>query len=246
LSRHPLFYFKLPRLLKDTRHLSEGPRYDLLSQTIPDFILSDNNPLIWQNELRYPYFCRWMGEVRGKRVLDVGGGWGFLARNFAADGAQVACLDLSAAAMKLARRENALKHLSTDFIRSSAERQPLSCSFDCVTATDVLEHVEDLPAVISEIARILKTGGYFGFVTVNRGWLARFIYITMGERLMGLLPRGTHRYSKFIKPRELQDLLSAHGLQTINLRGLLVNPILRKYHFWPSLAIEYIGVARKK
>ncbi len=220
-------------------------RYDLLSQTIPDFILSDNNPLIWQNELRYPYFRRWMCDVRGKRILDIGCGWGFLARKFAADGAKVLCLDISALTMKLARGEAVKQKLAMEFIRSRAEKQPLECAFDIVMATDVLEHVEDLPAVIAEIARVLRPGGIFGFVTVNRNWLARFIYITMGERLMGLLPRGTHRYSKFIKPSELQNLLSVHDLHILDQRGILVNPLLRKYHYWPSMAIEYIGVVKK-
>jgi len=245
MSHFPLLRLRLPQILKDTRHLSEGSRYDLLSQTIPDFILSENNPLIWQNELRYPYFRRWMGDLRGQRVLDIGCGWGFLARNFAAEGARVTCLDLSFATMRMARREGSKQELTMDFVRAAAEYQPLKCPFDIATATDVLEHVEDLPAVIAEIARVLKPGGLFGFVTVNRNWLARFIYITMGETLMGLLPRGTHRYSKFVKPRELQDLLSAHGLQILDLRGILVNPLLRQYHFWPSRAIEYIGVAKK-
>ena len=245
MSRFPLLRFRLPQILKDIRHLGEGPRYDLLSQTIPDFILSDNNPLIWQNELRYPYFRRWMGEVRGQRVLDIGCGWGFLALKFAGDGAKVHCLDISAPTMNLARGEAVKQQLAMEFIRSSAESQPLACAFEIVTATDVLEHVEDLSAVIAEISRVLKSGGLFGFVTVNRNWLARFIYITVGERLMGLLPRGTHRYPKFIRPNELQNLFSAHGLQLLDLRGLLVNPVLRKYHFWPSLAIEYIGVAEK-
>jgi 2-polyprenyl-6-hydroxyphenyl methylase/3-demethylubiquinone-9 3-methyltransferase len=245
MSRFPLFRFKLPQILKDTRHLGEGPRYDLLSQTIPDFIPSNHNPLIWQNVLRYPYFRRWMGGVRGKRVLDVGCGWGFLARKFAGDGAMVMCLDLSRFTLIMARDQNIKHGLAMDFVRSSAESQPLACAFDIVTATDVLEHVEDLPAVISEASRVLKPGGLFGFVTVNRNWLARFIYITVGETLMGLLPRGTHRYPKFIKPSELRDLLSAHGLQMVDLRGILVNPLLRKYHYWPSHAIEYIGVAKK-
>jgi 2-polyprenyl-6-hydroxyphenyl methylase/3-demethylubiquinone-9 3-methyltransferase len=245
MSRFPLLRFRLPQILKDTRHLGEGPRYDLLSQAIPDFILSENNPLIWQNELRYPYFRCWMGDLRGKRVLDIGCGWGFLARKFAAGGAKLTCLDLSSVTMKMARSEASKQLLTMDYIRSAAEHQPLACSFDIVTAADVLEHVENLPAVIAEISRVLKPGGLFGFVTANRNWLARFIYITMGETLMGLLPRGTHRYPKFIKPRELQDLLSAHGLQLLDLRGILVNPVLRKYHFWPSRAVEYIGVAKK-
>jgi len=245
MRRFPFSRFRLPPFLLDTRHLNEASRYDLLSRTIPDFIFSEENPLIWQNELRYPYFAAHLGEVKGKRVADLGCGWGFLLRKFAADGACAIGLDLSAETLRLAAVKLGSNRQSVPLLKGRAEELPLVCAFDLVTATDVLEHVDDLDEVIREASRILKPGGKFAFVTVNRTILARLVYITLGEIWLKLLPRGTHRFDKFIPPQYLNQLLAKNGLILEDMRGILVNPIMKRYHFWPSRAIEYIGIARK-
>ncbi len=246
MNRRPLLRFHLPVALKDTRRLDEQARYDLLSATIPEFIFSQNNPLLWQNELRYPYFRKYMGEVSGKLVLDVGCGWGFLASKFAADGANVVGLDISFVTLQ-AMKDRCRPHFpAIGLVRGAGERLPCSCSFDAVTCTDVLEHVEDLETVIAEVSRVLKPGGWFGFVTVNKTALAHFVYLALAESLMRVVPRGTHRFGKFIRPRDLLALMRKHGMELVDLQGILVDPILRKYHFWPSKAIEYVGVARRR
>jgi 2-polyprenyl-6-hydroxyphenyl methylase/3-demethylubiquinone-9 3-methyltransferase len=57
--------------------------------------------------------------------------------------------------------------------------------------------------VIAEVRRVLRHGGLFVFDTINRTWLANFVIITLGERVLRLLPRGTHDSNLFIKPTEL-------------------------------------------
>jgi 2-polyprenyl-6-hydroxyphenyl methylase/3-demethylubiquinone-9 3-methyltransferase len=240
------FRFRLPEALQDTRSLAENARYDALSTLIPDFIFSPDNPLIWQNQLRYPYFRAWFGDVRGRKIADLGCGWGFLARKFALDGAGVVGLDLSREAMKLGRMRQPVPDGNLLHLQCRLEALPLRTGFDFVTCTDVLEHVEDLPRVIEEAARLLKPKGRFGFVTVNQTRWARIIYIDIAENLAGLLPKGTHRFEKFVPPSELARLFALCGLRLLDLRGILVNPFLRRYHFWRSKAIEYIGVAEKE
>jgi 2-polyprenyl-6-hydroxyphenyl methylase/3-demethylubiquinone-9 3-methyltransferase len=230
----PQLRFTLPASLRDTRHLDEQSRYDLLSNEIPEFILSRNNPLIWQNELRYPYFRRFLSEVRDKKVVDLGCGWGFLSKAFSADGAAVTMFDISFGVLSLARREMVKQSQLVRSVRGQAENLPfLTEKFDIVTATDMLEHVGSVEATVAEAARILKSGGYFGFVTVNKTLMAKLVYIILGERLMNLLPRGTHHYHQFIPPRELIAIMTRYGLDLIDLRGILVNPFLRRYHYWP-------------
>ncbi len=240
------FRFRLPEALKDTRSLAEHARYDALSALIPDFIFSPDNPLIWQNHLRYPYFLEWFGDVRGRRIADLGCGWGFLAWRFAQDGAVVVALDISREAMKLSRIKQPVFNGNLHFVQCGLEELPLRSSFDFVTCTDVLEHVEDLQKVIQEAARLLKPKGRFGFVTVNKTRLARMIYIDLAENFAGLLPKGTHRFEKFIPPAELARLFALCGMRILDLQGILVNPFLKRYHFWRSKAIEYIGIAEKE
>lgn len=239
------FRFRLPESLKDTRSFAENDRYDALSTRIPDFIFSPDNPLIWQNHLRYPYFRAWFGDVHGRKIADLGCGWGFLASRFALDGAGVVGLDISREAMKLGRMRRTVSNGGLHYLQCRLESLPLQTGFDFVTCTDVLEHVEDLPEVIQEAARLLKPKGRFGFVTVNKTRLARMIYIDLAENFVGFLPKGTHRFEKFVPPAQLSRLFSACGLRILDLQGILVNPFLKRYHFWRSKAIEYIGVAEK-
>src|SRR5258708_32801603 len=77
-----------------------------------------------------------------------------------------------------------------------------------------MEHVRDLPATIKEVARVLAPGGVFVFDTINRTLLARAVLIWYGENFpSGGLTPGIHNYNAFIKPIELQALISMKGLQ---------------------------------
>ena len=241
----PPFGLRLPPSLKDTRHLDEAARYDLLSLTIPDFIFSRQNPLIWQNEIRLPYILDNLGDMHGIWVADLGCGWGFLANKLADAGAKVVGLDISRETLKLAANKAENTELKAELVQGRAETLPFGSTFDVVTVTDVLEHIENFETVIAEASRILKVGGSFFFVTVNKTLLARMVYITFGETFFRLLPRGTHCYKRFIRPGELVIIMKKYGLILEDLKGILVNPFFKCYHFWHSKAIEYLGRARK-
>jgi 2-polyprenyl-6-hydroxyphenyl methylase / 3-demethylubiquinone-9 3-methyltransferase len=95
-------------------------------------------------------------------------------------------------------------------------------SFSAIVCLDVLEHVRDLKATIREIARVLAPGGVFVFDTINRTWLARAVLIWYGEHFArGSLVPGLHNYHQFIKPRELDALLTANKLQVRQMSGFM-------------------------
>src|SRR5215831_9947274 len=79
-------------------------------------------------------------------------------------------------------------------------------SFFCC---DVLEHVRDLPKVISEISRVLKPGGVFCFDTLNRTFLSKLVAIKIWQewKRWAFMPPNLHVWEMFIKPDELKALL---------------------------------------
>jgi SAM-dependent methyltransferase len=66
-----------------------------------------------------------------------------------------------------------------------------------------------LHTLLEEIRRVLKPGGLLLFDTVNCTPLATFVKVTMAERVLRLLPRGTHDPRAFIAPEQLRTNLEA-------------------------------------
>jgi 2-polyprenyl-6-hydroxyphenyl methylase/3-demethylubiquinone-9 3-methyltransferase len=205
--------------------------------------------LHWLTPARFSYFHGVTGPVAGKRVLDVGCGGGLLAERFAAAGAQVVGGDLLWPCVAAAAAHALRSHLSVNYAQMAAERLALADqTFDIVVAADVLEHVAHLPRAIKEIGRVLREDGIFLFDTINRTWLARLVLIGLGERLMGVLPPGTHDWHKFIKPRDLSGQLKSAGLKLEQVTGL--GPIgywRGRLHFGrlPFTWLSYMGWARR-
>ena len=164
---------------------------------------------------------RLAGRLHGLTVVDIGCGGGLFAEPLAGDGAHVLGLDLSAASLTAA-----VAHAPAPapaYLRGDARRVPLAegCA-GLVLCADLLEHVEDWRAVLAQAARLLRQGGELFVSTVNAGWRARLLVVTLGEGL-GLVPRGTHDAARFISPQSLIAAAAALGLECSGRAGLVPN-----------------------
>lgn len=171
------------------------------------------------NPTRLAFYLRELGAPAGLRVLDAGCGGGLVARGLVGAGAVVYGLDLSRPSLQVARRAAGGAFHP---VEGTLERLPFADgSLDAVVAADVLEHMGDLPAVVAELARVLAPGGRLLFDTINRTLWAWFVGIFGSERVVGLVPRGTHDWRLFIRPDELDRLLRAQGLSAVATTGLV-------------------------
>ena len=93
----------------------------------------------------------------------------------------------------------------------------------------MLEHVPNPASVIRACAKLCKPGGNLYFSTINRNPKAFALSIVGAEYILGLLPKGTHEYSKFIRPSELADWLRENDLQLQHMTGLTYNPLFKRY-----------------
>ena len=198
---------------------------------------------------RMRYFDQHVPDWSGLRVLDVGCGGGFMSEELSQQGATVVGIDPAADAIAAAREHAGASNLEIDYRTGVAERLPFETDqFDCVICVDVLEHVEDLEASLDEITRVLKPGGVFLFDTINRNLLASFIVVTVAERLLRILPVGTHDPQKFIRPRELRAALDNHCFQEAEMVGLGPVGLNRRFDFvfnqLPLTLVQYMGCAR--
>ncbi len=189
-------------------------------------------------------------EWRGKHVLDLGCAGGFMAEALDDRGARVTGIDPAAEAIAAARAHAEAGGRAIRYDVGVGEALPYAdASLDAVVCVDVLEHVQSLPKVIEETARVLRPGGTFLFDTINRNPIARLATITMAEDVLKLLPKGTHDPDMFIKPAELRAELDAAGFTTGKMVGLGPRGINTKGDFTfgrvPSKMIIYMGTARK-
>jgi 2-polyprenyl-6-hydroxyphenyl methylase / 3-demethylubiquinone-9 3-methyltransferase len=170
------------------------------------------------NRPRVDFYLKQLGDLGGRLVLDAGCGGGLVARELAAAGAEVVGVDRSMGSLGVARRATS-GHFRP--AQGRLERLPFADgSFDAVVAADVLEHLPDLPAAVAELARVLAPGGSFLFDTVNRTSWSWFTAVFGLERVLRMVPRGTHDWRLFIRPAELDRLLRGAGLAPVELCGL--------------------------
>jgi 2-polyprenyl-6-hydroxyphenyl methylase/3-demethylubiquinone-9 3-methyltransferase len=112
--------------------------------------------------------------------------------------------------------------LDIRYDKGSGESLPYADgSFDCVFCCDVLEHVQDLPKVVSEIARVLKPGGIFFYDTLNRTFVSKLVAIKIWQewKRWAFMPPNLHVWKMFIKPSEMKELLQSSGLEWQEHRG---------------------------
>ncbi|MBA2679339.1 MAG: 3-demethylubiquinone-9 3-O-methyltransferase [Ktedonobacteraceae bacterium] len=193
------------------------------------------------------------GSFGQQEVLEVGCGGGLICEELARRGLVVTGIDPSEAALEEARRYVQKNYLGANayFEIGIAEALPYADgSFSVIICLDTLEHVRNLKACIQEIARVLAPGGVFIFDTINRTFLARLALIWIGEHFFqnnGLVP-GLHDYSAFIKPRELQALVSENNLQVQELVGFMPRIIEGRLTLGSGWfkGVSYVGYATKE
>jgi len=187
--------------------------------------------------------------VANPKILDVGCGGGILSEALAKAGAQVTGLDLSEASLKVARQHAQGQGLKIDYryesVQDLADKE--AGTFDAITCIEMLEHVPEPAKVVAACAKALKPGGHAFFSTINRTPKAFLFAIIGGEYILRLLPRGTHTYSKLIRPIELKQWNRDAGLEFVRLASLIYNPFMRTFKVAPNMEdVNYMAHFTKK
>jgi 2-polyprenyl-6-hydroxyphenyl methylase / 3-demethylubiquinone-9 3-methyltransferase len=179
--------------------------------------------------------------ITGKTALDVGCGAGLLCEPLARMGASVTGVDAAPENIEAAMAHAAQSGLSIDYRAGEIAEQGLG-QFDVVTSMEVVEHVTDPAAFIAELAAHLKPDGLMLLSTPNRTAASRLFLVEAAERL-GQVPRGTHDWHQFLTPEELVALLTAAGLEVVEMQGIAFSP-LKGLHLTGNMALNYILSAR--
>jgi 2-polyprenyl-6-hydroxyphenyl methylase/3-demethylubiquinone-9 3-methyltransferase len=198
-------------------------------------------PLHDINPLRLEWIAA-HAPLEGAAVLDVGCGGGILAEAMARRGARVTGIDLSENALRVAELHLSESKLPVNYERCAPEdyAQARAGAFDVVTCMELLEHVPEPAGMVAACARLVRPGGQVFFSTINRNPKSYLLAVVGAEYVLGLLPKGTHDYQRFIKPSELSRWSRAADLRVDELVGMTYNPITRRYRLGSDCDVNYL------
>ena len=184
--------------------------------------------------------------LEGLRILDIGCGGGLLSEPIARMGAIVVGADPSEKNIGIASTHAEQTGVQVDYRAVTAEQLAEAGEhFDVVLNMEVVEHVADVEFFLRTCASMVKPGGLMFVATINRTLKARALAIFAAENVLRWLPRGTHQYEKLVRPEEIEQPLTADGLEIIQRTGVFYNLLADSWNLSSDMDVNYMLVARR-
>ena len=185
---------------------------------------------------------------KGLKILDVGCGGGLVSECLARLGADsVLGLDASSDNIMIARTHNTglenLSYIHSTVEKLEREQQEL---FDCIVSLEVVEHVANAETFIQSLSKLLKPNGLLIMSTMNRTPKSYLYTIAMAEYVLGLVPRGTHEWRKYVTPQEMTIFFNRAGLKLSDIEGMQYDPLSNKATMGGDVDVNYIVSAIKQ
>ena len=202
----------------------------IISYIIESFSRSEDEPL----------------PLKGIKILDIGCGGGLVSEPLAALGANVVGIDAAKNNVKIAKQHSVISGLNIDYRHGTAKSAPKKGEmFDVILNLEVIEHVLKPSQLIMDCARLLKPQGLLAVATLNRTMRSFLIAILGAEYVLRWLPRGTHDWWRFIKPKELTKMITKNDLKIYKAAGLSYNPIARHWRITNDKSVNYMMIAKR-
>ena len=216
-------------------------------------------PLHLMNPCRLDYITRQIAAEFGRdltarapfaglRILDIGCGGGLLSEPMARLGAEVMGADAAPRNIPVAQLHAEQSGLTIDYRNITAEALAAAGEqFDVVLNMEVVEHVADPQAYLTACQQLLKPGGLMICSTLNRNPKSFMMAIVGAEWVMRWLPKGTHDWAKFITPDELYALIRGAGLDPVDRKGMVFNPVSWRWALSDrDLSVNYVTASVKR
>ncbi|KAI8682751.1 hypothetical protein LRP88_05290 [Fusarium phalaenopsidis] len=165
--------------------------------------------------------------------LDIGCGGGIFAESAARlpMTRRVTAIDptpeVLAVARAHARRDPGLRN-KLEYRQTSIENLPVPATpeeaYDVVSLFEVIEHVDAPAAFLEKVRPFVKPGGWLVMSTIARTWMSWFTTNFIAEDVLGIVPKGTHDWNKYLNEEELRHFLANQGWSHPMVQGVVYVP----------------------
>ena len=178
-------------------------------------------------------------NLNNTTVLDIGCGGGLVSEGLSKIGATVTGIDFIKENIKVAKMHAKKNNLEIDYFVKDFEKEKITSKYDVIIILEVLEHLKNWEEFIKKIKLNLNKNGTLIISTINRNLVSKFLTLDIGENLLKLIPLNTHTFYKFIKPEELEQVLSSNSFENIKFKGLTYNALKLKWELSENTKINY-------
>jgi len=184
-----------------------------------------------------------IGAKKNLECLDLGAGIGMVSAELAKMGHSVDSVECERELIEKSQELHSEFSGAMEWICADAASFEPKKSYDVIVCLEMLEHVDNPEELCCKMVSWLNPGGHLVLSTLNRTNAAYFTAILGAEYILGLLPRGTHDFEKFLTPAELNHYTEPLICQKI--QGLIYNPLEKNFFLGRCLSINYIGHWKK-
>ena len=174
-------------------------------------------------------------------ILDLGCGGGLLSEPMKRLGANVTGVDASNKNIEIAKLHAKQMNLKINYISCEPEKLKIEEKFDVILNMEVVEHVSNVNYYIESCSKLLKKNGIMFVATLNKTLKSYLQAIVGAEYILRWLPIGTHDWSNFIKPEELEIIAKKNGFITEDLIGIKFDPITQTWRKSSDTSVNYIS-----
>ena len=179
--------------------------------------------------------------LKGISILDIGCGGGLLSEPMSRMGANVTGIDASDKNVKIAKLHSKKNKLKINYLCSSPEKLKVKKKFDVILNMEIVEHVEDIDFFLKSSSKHLKKNGLMFVATINKTLKSYIFAIVGAEYILRWLPIGTHEWEKFVKPDDLQKILTKYNLSLSKLDGMNFDILNDEWNISSDLSVNYIS-----
>ncbi|MFY9590135.1 bifunctional 2-polyprenyl-6-hydroxyphenol methylase/3-demethylubiquinol 3-O-methyltransferase UbiG [Rickettsia endosymbiont of Halotydeus destructor] len=172
-------------------------------------------------------------------ILDVGCGGGLISVPLSKSGFNITAIDALEGNIKTANEYAKKNNLTINYLQSTIEELPTNKLYDVIICLEVIEHIDNVPAFMLNLTKLVKPGGMAIISTINRTKKAYFLAIIAAEYILSWVPKNTHDYSKFLKPSEIYEILNPLAINIKELKGLVFDIAHNKWQLSDDIDVNY-------